>query len=179
LALVRFEFEGTFICAVKIAHGKKTKQEVIAYSIQKTEQEFKKRVNNRSVMATAKEIKKHLDIALQEIGVIKPWYNRKFKNWIYHNPSYPVEYTGNSKEEAIKNYPLYLREFIKERLNNNLNPLTEQETKGRGGKREGAGRPLGSIKEVKMRVYLPKDVAVWIKHPEAITQIRQLMCKHK
>jgi hypothetical protein len=34
---------GTFICAIKIAHGKKTKQEVIAYSVQKTEQEFKKR----------------------------------------------------------------------------------------------------------------------------------------
>ncbi len=35
--------KGTFICAIKIVHGKKTKQEVIAYSVQKTEQEFKKR----------------------------------------------------------------------------------------------------------------------------------------
>lgn len=33
----------TFICAIKIAHGKKSKQEVIAYSVNKTEQEFKKR----------------------------------------------------------------------------------------------------------------------------------------
>ena len=33
----------TFICAIKIAHGKKSKQEVIAHSVNKTEKEFKKR----------------------------------------------------------------------------------------------------------------------------------------
>ncbi len=130
-------------------------------------------------MATAKEIKEHLNIALHEVGEIKPWYDRKFKNWIFHHLSYPVEYAGDSKEEVIKNYPLYLREFIKERLNNNLNSLTEQETKGRGGKREGAGRPLGSKKEQKTRIYLPTDVASWIKHPEAIMQVRQIMCKSR
>lgn len=32
-----------FICAIKISHGKKSKQEVVAHSIHKTEQEFKKR----------------------------------------------------------------------------------------------------------------------------------------
>lgn len=85
-------------------------------------------------MATAKEIKEHLNIALQEIGEIKPWYDRKFKNWIFHHSSYPVDYAGNSKDEVIKNYSLYLREFIKERLNNNLNSITEKETKGSGGK---------------------------------------------
>jgi hypothetical protein len=34
---------GTFLCTIMIAHGKKSKQEVIAFSVQKTELEFKKR----------------------------------------------------------------------------------------------------------------------------------------
>lgn len=34
---------GAFVCTVKIAHGKKSKREVVAYSVHKTEQEFKKR----------------------------------------------------------------------------------------------------------------------------------------
>ncbi len=34
---------GNFLCAIKIAHGKNSKQEVVAHSVQKTEQEFKKR----------------------------------------------------------------------------------------------------------------------------------------
>lgn len=130
-------------------------------------------------MATAKEIKEHLEIAFKEIGEVKPWYDKDFKNWIFSHPSYPVDYAGDSKEEVIKNYPLYLREFIKERLNNNLNPLTELYTKGKGGKREGAGRPIGSKKESKMRVYLPNDIAFWFKHdPHAIELARKTMRKH-
>lgn len=35
--------KGTFIGAIKIAHGKNSKQEIVAYSVDKTEQEFKKR----------------------------------------------------------------------------------------------------------------------------------------
>jgi hypothetical protein len=34
---------GNFVCAIKISHGKKTKKEVVANSIHKTEQEFKLR----------------------------------------------------------------------------------------------------------------------------------------
>ena len=130
-------------------------------------------------MAPTKQIKEHLEIALDEIGEIKPWYDRGFKNWIFSHSDYPVEYAGDSKEEVIKNYPLYLRDFIKERLNNNLNPFIEKETKGRGGKREGAGRPLGSKKEHKSRIYLPNDVVNWFKQDsESIRQVRQLMQKH-
>lgn len=130
-------------------------------------------------MATTKEIKEHLTIALKEIGEIKPWYNKSFKSWIFSHPAYPVEYAGNSKEEVISNFPLYLRDFINERLNDNLNPLTEKETTGRGGKREGAGRPVGSKKEVKTRVYLPTDIVSWFKHdPQAIELARKTMRRH-
>ncbi|MFI5343238.1 MAG: hypothetical protein ACHQUC_03360 [Chlamydiales bacterium] len=131
-------------------------------------------------MATTKEIKEHLKIALDEIGEIMPWYDRQFRAWIFSHENYPVEYAGDSKEEVINNYPIYLRDFIEERLNDNLNPLTEEETTGRGGKREGAGRPLGSKKEHKKRIYLPDDVAEWFKkYPASIPQVRQLIQKQK
>jgi hypothetical protein len=130
-------------------------------------------------MATAKEIKEHLEIAFKEIGEIRPWFDKEVNEWIFSHTNYPVEYGGESAKEVIKNYPKYLREFIKQRLNNNLNPLTEKKTKGHGGKREGAGRPKGSLKEEKDRISLPKDLAFWFKHnPEAIELTRKTMRKH-
>lgn len=33
--------KGEFLCAIKIAHGKHAKREVIAHSVQKTEKQFK------------------------------------------------------------------------------------------------------------------------------------------
>jgi len=86
-------------------------------------------------MASAKEIKKHLSIAMKEIGKIEPWFDKDFDSWIFSHPSYPnVEYAGNSKAVVIKNYPFYLRDFIEERLKNNLAPHIEKAVKGRGGK---------------------------------------------
>ena len=71
------------------------------------------------------------------------------------------------------------RDFIEERLNDNLAAHIEKATKGHGGKREGAGRPKGSKKEAKKRVYLPNDVAEWFEQPSAIPQVRQLIAKGK
>lgn len=130
-------------------------------------------------MATAKEIKKHLEVALEEVGQIKPWFDEEVNEWIFSHPNYPVEYGGESAEEVIKNYPKYLREFITQRLNNNLNPLTEKKTKGHGGNREGAGRPKGSVKEAKERITLPTDLVSWFKNnPKAIELVRKTMRKH-
>lgn len=125
-------------------------------------------------MATKKEIKEHLRIALEEIGNINPWFNKEFKTWIFSHPAYPVEYFGDSKEEVIKNYPLYLYDFIEERLNDNLSILTEKKTTGRGGRREGSGRPKGTVKESTKRVTLPLDVAEWISKPDTIIHLRAL-----
>ena len=87
-------------------------------------------------MASAIEIKKHLNIALKEIGRIKPWFDKNFNAWMFSHKNYPdVEYAGDSAEDVIKNYPLYLRDFIKERLKDNLAPHIEKATKGHGGKR--------------------------------------------
>lgn len=131
-------------------------------------------------MATAKEIKKHLNIALKEIGEIKPWFDKNFNAWIFSHKNYPdVEYAGETAEEVIKNYPVYLRDFIEERLNSNLAAHIEKATKGHGGKREGAGRPKGTKKELKQRVYLPVDVAEWVQEPNSISQIRTLIAKSR
>lgn len=131
-------------------------------------------------MATPKEVKAHLELALKEIGPIIPWFDNAVGEWVFSHPNYPVEYGGESYKEVIDFYPKYLREFIKQRLNNNLNPLTEHKTKGHGGKREGAGRPLGSVKEEKIRISLPKDLASWFRfNPDAIDLARKTMYKHR
>ncbi len=133
-------------------------------------------------MASAKKIKEHLDVALKEIGKIKPWFDKDFNSWIFSHSSYPdVEYAGDSEDEVVQNYPLYLRDFIEERLKDNLAPHIEKATKGCGGKREGAGRPKGTKKEAKERVYLPMDIAEWYRHHpfEVEFSIRQMIAKGK
>lgn len=131
-------------------------------------------------MATKKEVKKHLDIALKEIGEIKPWFDKDVDEWIFENRLYPVEYGGKSSAEVVKNYPKYLREFIKHRLDDNLDPLTEKETKGHGGIREGAGRPKGSTKEATSRISLPVDLASWFReNPQAVELARKTMRRHR
>jgi len=131
-------------------------------------------------MATPKEIKEHLTIALEEIGKIKPWFDEDVQEWIFSHPSYPVEYGGETSKEVVTNYPKYLREFIKQRLNDNLDPITEKQTRGHGGKRAGAGRPKGSTKEEKERINLPKDLASWFRHnPQSIEMARKAMQKHR
>lgn len=125
-------------------------------------------------MATKKEIREHLIIALEEIGSIIPWFDKTYENWVYSHPAYPVEYSGDTKEEVLNNYPIYLQDFIEERLNSNLSPITEKKTRGRGGIRKGAGRPLGTKKEPTKRVTLPIDIAIWITMPETITHLRAL-----
>lgn len=122
-----------------------------------------------------KEINEQLKNALDEVGKIQPWYNKDFKTWVFFHELYPVEYSGDTKEEVIKNYPLYLREFIKHRLQDKLSSIMEKKTKGHGGKRTGAGRPKKIEEEKKVRIYLPKDIAFWIKQPEVINDIRHFV----
>ena len=87
-------------------------------------------------MASKKEIDKHLKIALGEIGEIKPHFDKRFNAWIFRHRLYPdVIYAGNSPKDVIKNYPLYLREFIKYRLDSCLDERVDHAAKGRGGVR--------------------------------------------
>lgn len=130
-------------------------------------------------MASTKEIEKELKIALKEIGKIVPWYDKRFKAWIFSHSLYPVECSGDTKEEVIEKYPLYIREFILHRLDNRLCPLMENKTKGRGGYRPGSGRPKGTTKEVKSRIYLPTEIAEWLKEKSHLIQVTKLMTREK
>ena len=131
-------------------------------------------------MAAQKEIKEHLALALKEVGKIRPWFDEDVNEWIFSHPNYPVEYGGETPEEVVKNYPKYLREFIKQRLNDNLDPLTERQTKGHGGKRPGVGKSKDSVKDVKERIMLPKDITDWFKaNPQAIEMTRRVMQKYR
>ncbi len=131
-------------------------------------------------MASTKEIQTHLAIALAEVGEIKPRFNKKFNVWVFSHKNYPdVEYAGDSPEEVVKNYPKYLREFIKHRLDNNIWESVEKKTVGRGGKREGAGRPKGTKKPPTRRISLPADVADWIELPRSIPQVRQMIARSR
>lgn len=127
-------------------------------------------------MATKKEINAHLKIALAEIGEIKPWFDKEVDCWVFSHKNYPVEYGGDTIEEVIENYPKYLWEFIKHRLEGKLSPVNESETKGRGGYREGAGRPKGSKSALPTKqIRVPADIAEWLKYPETITYLHMLM----
>jgi len=129
-------------------------------------------------MASQKEINAHLKLALAEIGEIIPKFSKRFNVWLFKHPLYPdVEYAGDTPEDVTKNYPRYLKQFIKERLNQNISPLIEKKTKGRGGKREGAGRPKGTKKGPTKRISLPKDIADYFNNPESIPTVRALIAK--
>ncbi len=81
-------------------------------------------------MASKKEINEHLKKALIEVGEIKPCFAKEFDAWIFKHRAYPdVAYAGDSPEEVIRNYPLYLREFIKQRLDNNISEIAEKEVR--------------------------------------------------
>jgi hypothetical protein len=126
-------------------------------------------------MASKKEIKAHLKIALDEVGEINPWFDKDVNSWVFESDLYPVGCSGDSAKEVKAKFPLYLEEFIEQRLKNNLNEGVEKRTIGKGGKRESAGRPKKAHKEEKKRVYLPIDIATWIQYPETIPNIRNLM----
>lgn len=126
-----------------------------------------------------KEIEKHLKIALREVGKIKPWFSKEYKAWIFSHELYPVEYAGDTEKEVIQNYPLYLKEFIKHRLQDRLSPLMEKKTKGHGGVRENVGRPKGSKKEEHVRMSLPKEIAAWLKTPGTLTHVREMLHAYK
>lgn len=130
-------------------------------------------------MAT-KAVKDQVKIALGEIGEIKPWFDKQFNSWIFSNDLYPVECEGKSAEEVIKKYPKYLEVFIEHRLIGKIDAINEKKTKGRGGARPNAGRPVGSKKEPTTQIRVPIDIANLLREPGVFTYLRGLMhaCHH-
>src|SRR5271170_2267079 len=92
------------------------------------------------------ELSKELSIALEEVGPIDPWFDKKVDAWVFEHPLYPVRYAGSSSQEVVKNYPKYLEVFVEHRMQGRIGEIGERKTKGKGGARLGAGRPSGSLK---------------------------------
>ena len=130
-------------------------------------------------MATNKEVEEHLKAALKEIGKITPWFDKHFDAWIFEHSLYPIGCEGATAEEVVEKYPLYLKEFIIQRLKNNLAPSVEKITKGKGGFRAGAGRPKGSSKEPTKQVRVPVDIAEWLKTPGLISMLRKMLMQYQ
>lgn len=122
-------------------------------------------------------VQQHLRLALAEIGPIDPWFDEEVHAWIFEHPLYPESCSGRTREEVLRRYPAYLRQFIEQRLSGNLAPWIEQKTVGRGGRRAGAGRPRGTTNKTRTRtVRLPADLADWIKSdPSHLEKVRKLM----
>lgn len=124
-----------------------------------------------------KKIGDHLQIALKEVGQIKPWYDPEVSCWVFEHPNYPVTCGEETAAEVIAKYPLYLKEFIHYRLMDRLDPFVEAETKGKAGKRLDTSQKTPS-----RSLRLPEpiaDVAVWLRHhPEAIPAVHRLMKKY-
>lgn len=129
-------------------------------------------------MAT-KEIKIQVEMALAEIGKIKPWFDKEFNAWIFSSDLYPVECEGKTEAEVIKKYPKYLEVFIEHRMLGKLDELNEIKTKGKGGARPNAGRPIGTKKEPTKQIRVPSDIAIWLKQPGIISNLRNLMQAYK
>lgn len=130
-------------------------------------------------MATKSEIKNEVKVALSEIGTVTPWFDKDFNVWIYSNPLYPVECEGQSANEVLKKYPKYLEVFIEHRMIGKIDAINENKTKGRGGARSNAGRPIGSKKEPTTQIRVPCDIAVWLKQPGIISNLRNIMQAYK
>lgn len=124
-----------------------------------------------------KELKKELQIALKEIGKIKPWFDKETHSWIFHHSLYPVEYSGDSKEEVLTNYPKYLEVFIEHRIKNKIDAINEKKTKGRGGFRPGSGRPKGTTKGETKQIRLPIDIALWLNDQDHVDELRAFIRK--
>jgi hypothetical protein len=126
-------------------------------------------------MATIKEkeLKKELELALSEVGPIKPWFDKEVNAWVFEHPLYPVEY-DDSPEEVIESYPKYLEVFIEHRMQGRLADFVEKKTKGKGGYRPGAGRPKGTTKTPTKQIRVPIDLAEWLKVPQNIEAVRKL-----
>jgi len=53
-------------------------------------------------MATQKEIKEHLEIALKEVGKIKPWFDEEVNEWILATPIIQWNMEENPLRKSLK-----------------------------------------------------------------------------
>lgn len=121
-------------------------------------------------------IDKEFEKALTEIGEIKPWFSEPDGFYVFKHPAYPVvDYFGDTPELTIEGYKRILKEWIEERMDENIPEFVEKMTSGRGGARVGSGRPK---KEPTTQIRVPSDIARWLRSdPKHYEEIRRMMKK--
>jgi len=127
-------------------------------------------------MTQSDEIKNAYQEALTEVGSIEPRWVKQDGVFVFDHEAYPfVVGGGPTKQEAINSYKRALRGFISDRVQGKLTTAQDRLTSGRGGRREGAGRPKS---EPTKMVRLPVSIADWIKeNPNHLEAIRKLAAK--
>lgn len=122
------------------------------------------------------ELDQHYEIALKEVSPITPWWSEDDQMWAYEHPLYGLMcYMDNTPEATIEGYKRVLKDAINDRLNGKFSATLEKTWHGRGGKREGAGRPQGTKKAPTRVIRLPEDVAIWISDNFNLADVRKLM----
>lgn len=122
------------------------------------------------------QVLEQLQMALEEIGEIEPWFDAECQEWVFEHPAYPESYSGATPEEVIRGYPLYLGQLIQARLDGSLAPYVEKKITGRAGRRPRVGRSQRVTKPSTRMVRLPVEIAEWLKaDPENVNQVRKLM----
>jgi hypothetical protein len=115
--------------------------------------------------------------ALAQIGDIKPWRDDNLGCWVFEHPDFPESYGGETEQEVIERYPLYLANMFAADERGKLAPDVKKKIRW-GGKREGAGRKVQDVESVQIR--LPADIVAYIRENRqaAIDSIRtMLLCK--
>jgi len=103
--------------------------------------------------------------ALALVGPIVPVFNADFQVWEFESPHFPyLNIHGESADEIITKYPQYLAIHLDDLQHGRVANFIMQATPGTwGGKREGAGRPIGTKKTPKTRISLPCALATVLK----------------
>ncbi|MBK8190933.1 MAG: hypothetical protein IPK79_10845 [Vampirovibrionales bacterium] len=119
------------------------------------------------------ELDRHFDMARAEVDGVQPQWSPEDQMYLVEHPAYPmVMHADPDPEKALTGYFRALRQFVKYRLAGEIADTTEQATSGRGGAREGAGRPR---KNETKTVRLPVDMADWLRDQKHQDQVRRLM----
>jgi len=72
--------------------------------------------------------------ALREVGTITPVYDQETRCWVFEHPAYRLEAHGDTPEECVETYRLWMRDFIQERLIGNLAANVEDRSPGNAGR---------------------------------------------
>lgn len=119
---------------------------------------------------------KEVELAVSEIGQITPVWDTDCDSWVFEHPLYPESACGDTPEAVVSDYVMSLGNFVQSRLNGTLEPRVEARTKGRGGTRNGAGRPKGSTTALPSKmVRLPIVVADWLKSGDNLQTVLQMI----